>query len=151
MDNFSMSLIFQEKEAKIYEGLTTQINEWWTEMFEGSARAAGQTFTIRFGPQVFKTMRVEELIKNEKVVWRVEDALIDLPELVNKKEWVNTRIIWDLSTSSDGTLLKVTHMGLTPKAECYDLCSSGWQSFLYSFNKFINTGVGTPFTLAEAD
>jgi len=114
MDNFSMSLIFQEKEDKIYEGLTTQISEWWTEMFEGSAR-------------------------------------IDLPELVNKKEWVNTRIIWDLSTRSDSTLLKVTHMGLTSKAECYALCSSGWQSFLYSFNKFITTGVGTPFTLAEAD
>ena len=146
-----MSLIFQEKEDKIYEGLTTQISEWWTEMFEGSARTVDQTFTIRFGSQVFKTMKVEELIKNRKVAWLVEDALIDLPELVNKKEWVNTRIIWDLSTRSDSTLLKVTHMGLTSKAECYDLCSSGWQSFLYSFNKFITTGVGTPFTLAEAD
>lgn len=120
-------------------------------MFEGSGRAAGETFTIRFGSQVFKTMLVEELIKNKKVAWRVEDALIDLPELVNKKEWINTQIVWDLSTHLNGTLLKVTHIGLTPDAECYELCSSGWNSFLYSFDKFINTGAGTPFTLAEAD
>ncbi|WP_407429422.1 SRPBCC family protein [Arcticibacter sp.] len=151
MDNFSTSLIFQEKEDKIYDGLTTYISAWWTDMFEGSANMEGQTFTIRFGPQVFKTIRVEELIKNKKVAWRVVDALIDLPELGNKKEWVNTRIIWELSTHSNGTALRVTHIGLTPEAECYELCSSGWKSFLYSFNKFINTGVGTPFTLAEAD
>ena len=108
-------VFFQEKEDKIYEGLTTQISEWWTEMFQGSALTVGQSFTIRFGSQVFKTMRVEELIKNRKVAWRVEDALIDLPELVNKKEWVNTRIIWDLSTSSNRTFLKMTHMDLTQR------------------------------------
>lgn len=151
MDSFSMSLTFQQKEDKIFQGLTTQINEWWTEMFEGSGRTVGQTFTIRFGSQVFKTMLVEELITNKKVAWRVQDALIDLPELVNKREWINTRIVWDLSTHQNGTLLKVTHIGLTPSTECYELCSSGWQSFLYSFDKFINTGVGTPFTLTEAD
>jgi len=151
MDNFSMNLIFQEKEDKIYEGLTSQINQWWTEMFEGSAQTVGQTFTIRFGPQIFKTMVVEELIRNKNVVWRVQDAFIDLPELDNKKEWINTRIVWELSIHPEGTLLRLTHIGLTPKAECYDLCSSGWQSFLYSLDKFIHTGVGTPFTLAETD
>lgn len=151
MDNFSTGIFLEAKEDKIYKGLTEQICEWWTDTFEGSARETGQSFTIRFGSQVFKTMRVEELIRNRKVTWRVEDALIDLPELVNKKEWVNTRIIWDISPAPGRTFLKVTHIGLTPETECYNLCSSGWQSFLYSFNKLITTGVGTPFTLTEAD
>lgn len=120
-------------------------------MFEGSAQTVGKTFTIRFGPQIFKTMVVEELIQNKKVAWQVQDAFIDLPELDNKKEWINTRIVWELSILPEGTLLRLTHIGLTPKSECYDLCSSGWLSFLYSLDKFIHTGVGTPFTLAETD
>lgn len=151
MGNFTTSITLQARDDKIFEGLTGQISEWWTEMFEGSAKEVGQTFTIRFGPEVFKTMRVEELTRNKKVIWWVDDALIDLAELVNKKEWVNTRIIWDISTIQNGTSLKVTHIGLTPEIECYELCTSGWQSFLYSFNKFVTTGVGTPFRLVDAD
>lgn len=151
MGNFTTSVILQARDDKIYDGLTQKISEWWTETFEGSAEHAGQTFTIRFGSQVYKTMRVEELIRNKKVIWRVEDALIDLAELVNKKEWVNTRIIWDISATSDGTFLELTHIGLTPETECYELCTSGWQSFLYSFDKFVTTGIGTPFRLVDVD
>lgn len=81
-------------------------------MFEGTAEQPGQTFTIRFGSQVFKTMLVEELVSGKKVVWRVIDALIDLPDLANKTEWINTHMIWDISGTANGTVLQLTHVGL---------------------------------------
>ena len=37
------------------------------------------------------------------------------------------------------------------RIQCYDLCKNGWQSFLYSFNKFLTTGKGVPFSLTESN
>ena len=59
---------------KVYDALTHKIPLWWTELFEGSSSEAGNLFTIRFGDQIHKTMRVNELAANTKVVWLVEDS-----------------------------------------------------------------------------
>lgn len=151
MESFSKTLMVDAKGDEIYEALTESISEWWTKMFEGSAQLQNQTFTIRFGPQVFKTILVEELICNRKVVWRVVDAIIDLPELVKKKEWVDTRIIWEISGSESGSVLKLTHIGLNPDIECYNICVEGWRSFLSSLQNYLTTGVGAPFRLADVN
>jgi hypothetical protein len=116
-------------------------------MFEGSAQEIDHRFTISFGPQVFKTLLVKDLIRDKKVVWEVVDALIDLPELANKKEWVGTSIVWDIVSEEGRVPLHLTHIGLTPEVECYQVCTGGWESFLQSFDKFVTTGSGTPFRL----
>jgi hypothetical protein len=151
MNDFTANLIIHSTGSKIYDSLTNFLHKWWTEMFEGSAHEIGDIFTIRFGSEIHKTMKVEELILNQSVTWLVVDACIDLPELDNKKEWIDTRIIWTISTSASETTLKLTHIGLTPEVQCYDLCKNGWQSFLYSLKKYLNTGIGVPFKLADAD
>lgn len=149
-ESFKTTLVLQAEEKKVYDGLTKSISKWWSEMYEGAAEQPGQTFTIRFGPQVFKTIVVEELIDRKKVVWRVVDALIDLPGLTQKTEWVNTCIVWDIFETTSGTKLDLTHIGLNPAVECYNICVGGWQSFLHSFEKFVTTGLGTPFRLSDA-
>jgi len=149
-ESFKTTLILQAEERKIYDALTKSISAWWSEMFEGSAEQQGETFTIRFGSQVFKTMLIEELVSGKKVVWRVVDAVIDLPDLANKSEWIYTYIVWDIFSTDRGTVLELTHVGLNSDMECYAVCVAGWESFLYSFEKFVNTGVGAPFRLADA-
>ncbi|NJO02611.1 MAG: hypothetical protein HC880_13840 [Bacteroidia bacterium] len=66
MDNFKKTIIIQATYKKVFDALTNSITNWWTEMFEGISNQQGQTFTIRFGANVFKTMEVEELIPNKK-------------------------------------------------------------------------------------
>lgn len=145
MDNFKKSIIIQATDNKVFDALTNSITKWWTEMFEGNSNEKGQIFTIRFGKNIFKTMAVEELIPNQKVVWNVTDSLIDIPDLKNKTEWINTKIVWEISSKDDQTLLHLTHIGLTPQVECYDICEVGWHNFTDSLTEFINTGIGTPF------
>ena len=145
MDDFKKLIILQATEQSIYEALTSSIPKWWTEVFEGTSNVQGETFTIRFGANVFKTLKVEELIPNTKVVWKVTNSLIDIPELKNKKEWINTKIVWEISTQNGNTELSLTHLGLTPQIECYDICESGWQNFTDSLTTFIMTGNGKPF------
>jgi hypothetical protein len=147
MNDYKTRINFTSTESKIYNSLTKDIPKWWTEMFEGVSNEQGQTFTVRFGSSVYKTILVEELILNKKIVWRVVDSLIDIPDLKNKTEWINTVIIWEISAQQDKTLLTLTHVGLTPQIECYTICESGWQNFTNSLTDFINAGIGKPFKI----
>lgn len=148
MDNFKKTIALETTANSIYEALTNAIDKWWTEMLEGISNQQGQIFTIRFGPNVFKTMLVEELVPGEKVIWRVTDSLIDIPELKNKTEWIDTRIVWEIFSADNKTVLHLTHFGLTPQIECYNICEMGWYQFTDSLKSFIETGKGNPFRLS---
>jgi len=147
MSNFKKTIIYSASDKAVYDALTNSISKWWTEMFEGISNEQGQTFTVSFGANVFKTMLVEELVPNQKVVWNVKDSLIDIPDLKNKAEWINTKIVWEIDSRDNQTELHLTHFGLTPQVECYNICQNGWQNFTDSLTRFINTGVGNPFKL----
>lgn len=147
MNNFTSTIILQSTPQKVYAALTGAIDQWWTEVVDGNAQEAGHIFSVGFGPQVRKTMMVETLIPGKKVSWLVVDALIDLPELKNKIEWIGTRIVWEISGNTEGTVLELKHMGLTREVECYQVCTEGWQHFLRSFEQYISTGTGMPFRL----
>lgn len=150
MENYKKTILFDKSAITIYDALTKSITKWWTTDFEGVSNIQGQTFTIRFGTNVFKTMRVEELITGKRVVWVVTDSLIDIPELKNKTEWISTKIVWEISTVNDKTEVHLTHYGLTPQVECYNICESGWQNFTQSLAAFVITGNGNPFKPAGA-
>ncbi len=145
MDNFKKTIIIQATDNKVFDALTNSINKWWTEMFEGTSSQQGQFFTISFGTNVFKTMKVEELIKNKKVVWNVTESLIDIPDLKNMTEWLNSKIVWEILSKDNQTELHLTHFGLTPQVECYNICQDGWHNFTESLTEHIITGIGKPF------
>lgn len=149
MTHFTRTLHFQAPASRVFACLTTEVPSWWTEQFEGASNGAGKSFTVRFGPDVFKTIRVADLRANEQVVWQVIDSLIDIPELQHNTEWNGTRIVWELSMQQNRTTLVLTHMGLTPQVACYAVCATGWQAFTDSLRAFIDTGEGTPFRMAS--
>lgn len=83
----------------------------------------------------------------KKIVWLVTDSLIDIPDLKNQTEWINTKIAWEIFSKDNQTELTLTHFGLTPQIECYNICENGWHNFTSSLVEFINTGKGNPFKL----
>ena len=145
VENYTYSVEVETTEDKAYEALTQQIPLWWTEMFEGSSAHVDDVFTIRFGSSIYKTMRVKELMPDAKVTWYVEDSLIALPELKNQTEWIGTTIVWDIKRKEEITYLKVTHIGLNPDVECYEICVGGWVQFIHSLKVFLETGKGSPY------
>lgn len=147
MENYSQTILLNATADQVFSALTNHIPLWWTEMFEGSANKQGDRFTIRFGDNIFKTMKVQELSADAKVVWLVEDSLIDVPGLTKQKEWIGTTIIWEIIPKESNTELKLTHIGLSPEVECYEICSGGWQQFIGSLKLFLETGTGTPYKI----
>lgn len=129
--NYKYSIRISKDARKVFQSLTKHIPDWWTEDFTGSSRSIHDKFTVRFGP-TFKTMKVVELFPGQKVVWECTDTLIDIPELPRNTEWQGTRIVWDIEKEVEYTKLTLTHIGLTPKVACYEICEKGWESFMES-------------------
>lgn len=145
MKNYINTLRLNAKNDIVFNALTKEIPLWWTEMFDGSANMQGNNFTVSFGDNVYKTMRVVELVQNSKVLWYVENSLIAVPELINQTEWIGTSIVWQITSEENNTELQLTHIGLNVNIECYDICTRGWKQFTDSLKQFVETGEGKPF------
>ncbi len=68
-------------------------------------------------------------------------------------DWVGTAPTFELferddgqCVSDDGCELRFRHVGLAPLLTCYGACELGWDRFLGSLVRFVETGQGEPFT-----
>lgn len=148
-DNFQYEIAVNASPDRVFTSITREIPLWWTEMFEGESGKTNDVFTVRFGPAVFKTMRMEEIVPGEKIVWFVTDTLMDIPEIKNKREWLHTRIVWLLKSEEANTRIQVTHFGLNPAIECYEVCATGWRQFCSSLKSHLEKGKGMPFKINQ--
>jgi hypothetical protein len=114
---------------------------WWGITFTGSAEKQNDEFIVKMGGESFFNFTVIELIPGKKVVWLVTDC--NMPWYTDKKEWANTRLIFDLAEDNGVTTLKFTHEGLTPDVECYKDCEPGWTHWIKtSLFSYFTTGEG---------
>lgn len=144
MKNYQNQISTKSNIENVFIALTKNIDKWWTRDFEGTADKIGDEFTITFGT-TFKSMKVEELITNKKIVWKCIDALIDITELPNNKEWIGTKIIWEIESINQNVEIKITHLGLNKEVACFDICNQGWNSFLESLRLLLEENKGKPF------
>lgn len=62
----------------------------------------GSVITFRFGDRGFFDMKVLELQPEKRVVWEVVGG---------PKEWIGTKVIWDLSPEGAGTTIRFKQQG----------------------------------------
>jgi uncharacterized protein YndB with AHSA1/START domain len=150
MKHFQHSLSIAASPAAVYAALTTTdgLRGWWTRDCEGAGEVGG-TIHFRFGT-CFKDMRIERLEPDRAVGWRCTRAHIVAESVTRPDEWVGTQLVFSISDQGQGrTRLDFEHIGLVPSLECYSLCSASWQQFLGSLQQYVETGEGTPYTLAR--
>jgi len=119
-----------------------RVSEWWTSIVEGKARHLNDVFTVRLGG-TFETFKVVEIVPNKRIVWEVVDSYHGWLE--NTREWIGTKIVWEISPQKDTTQIDITHVGLTPHLECYTDCKRGWDGYIKkSLFTFLTEGKGKP-------
>lgn len=121
----------------------SRVSEWWAKDFEGKSEKPDDVFMIRFQNGDRYKMRVSESIPNTKITWDV----IDCYQVWHDKhtEWVGTKIVWEVVPGTDGTEVKMKHVGLVPECESFDKCSLAWNYLMeISLPSFLNSGKGIP-------
>lgn len=71
-------------------------------------------------------IKLIELVTDKKLVYQVVDNQFSFTK--DKSEWINTKLIFELSNEGDNTEVKFTHEGLVPEYECYNICFDSWEA-----------------------
>ncbi len=119
----------------------SNIPDWWGITFTGSSEKKNDKFIVKMSGESFFNFTVAELIPGKRIVWVVTDC--NMPWYSDKKEWTNTRLIFDVAENNGTTELNFTHEGLTPEVECYNDCVPGWTHWITtSLLSYLTTGKG---------
>ena len=99
-----------------YKALATRegLAGWWTNDTRGESAVDG-VLEFRFAPHGGFDMKVLELEPGKRVLWKVVDG---------PKEWIGTRIRWDLREDGDYTIVMFKHEGWKEPVEFMHHCST---------------------------
>jgi hypothetical protein len=136
-NNFQVTILVDQTSQEVFN-LLLDVDKWWSglyvETIEGESHQLNDEFTFKAGGGVhYSKQKLIELMPNKKVVWQVTDS--NLSFLSDPKEWVDTKISFELSQEGDKTKVTFTHAGLIPQLECYGSCSSAWTEYLGNLRK----------------
>jgi hypothetical protein len=140
--HFNLQLQFKESTTELFKKLC-MISEWWSTDWEGACEKLNDEFTVHFGAS-FVNFEVVEIVPENNMIWMVKNCYWAFLE--NKADWNGTVIIWEITSKGVISQLSLTHVGLVPGKECYDICREGWG--LYAGNslyRLITEGQGIPF------
>lgn len=116
---------------------------WWSEDIEGETDKPGETFFYHYKDIHLCKIKFIEAIQDRKLVYQV--LANEFSFIEDKTEWVNSRMVFDISKEDGQTKVVLTHEGLTPAHECYNICHDAWTGFIQnSLKNLINTGKGQP-------
>lgn len=144
MENNNYSSTFKvDKDASTTFKAIKHFRAWWSEEIEGNTEKLGETFLYHYKDIHLCKLKLEEEIPNVKLVYLVTDNEFNF--IKDKTEWVNTKLIFDISKDGKQTKVSFTHEGLTPLDECFEICNDSWANYIQgSLKNLIETGIGNP-------
>src|ERR1700754_714146 len=112
--NFSATIEVSKSQQYVFDRITNDVAKWWGgKDLTGGTKKLNDEFIIHHPGAHYSKQRLMEVIPNEKIVWLVTESTLDwLQE--DKQEWENTKMIFEITTRGDKTILHFTHEGLVP-------------------------------------
>ena len=116
---------------------------WWSEDIEGNTDTLNETFFYHYKDIHLCKIKLIEAVPSKRLVYLVIENEFNF--INDKTEWVNSKLVFDISEASGKTNITFTHEGLTPSDECYEVCHDAWTTYIgSSLKNFIDTGIGNP-------
>ncbi|KIA98578.1 MULTISPECIES: SRPBCC family protein [unclassified Flavobacterium] len=151
MDNqdFTTSILVDQSPKEAFDAITN-VRGWWSEEIEGGTAKLGDVFKYHYKDVHICKMKLIEVIPNKKIVWDVLEN--DFNFTTDKSEWVGTKVIFEINQKDNKTEVRLTHQGLVPDYECYDICFNAWTNYIQnSLYNLITTGKGQPNLKEEVE
>jgi hypothetical protein len=119
------------------------VRGWWSEEIEGSTDKLNDVFAYHYEDVHRCKMKLTEVVTGKKVVWLVLENYFKFTE--DTTEWTGTKIIFEITEKDNKTEIRMTHQGLVPEYECYNICKDAWTNYIQnSLRSLITTGKGQP-------
>jgi hypothetical protein len=136
--NFTTTISVDQSPEGVFKAINN-VRGWWSGEIEGDTGRLDAEFTYRYKDVHRSKQRVTEFVPGKKVVWHVLDS--ELSFAIDKSEWNDTDIVFDISEKNGKTELRFTHEGLVPGFECYGSCSNAWGTLINeNLRKLIRAG-----------
>jgi Activator of Hsp90 ATPase homolog 1-like protein len=140
--NFTTSITVDKDISSTFNSIKN-FRGWWSQDIEGNTDRLNDTFFYHYKDVHLSKIKLIEMVADKKLVYQVIANQFNFTK--DKTEWVNTKLIFDLTTEGDKTKVVFTHEGLVPEYECYNVCHDAWTSYIHgSLKNFIETGKGKP-------
>lgn len=138
--DFKTTLLLNATPHEVYEAVN-RTNDWWQGDIVGNTDALQSLFRYTMGDVHYSEQKIVALVPDQKVMWQITNSQLSFTKI--KNEWTGTSICFEISKEGNQTKLVFTHVGLSPKLECYEACSNAWEQLIQkSLKSLITTGKG---------
>ncbi|PHS37070.1 MAG: hypothetical protein COA91_10920 [Robiginitomaculum sp.] len=131
MDNYTAVINTDKSPKDAFIVVSQDIGSWWSE-FEGSLNKLGDEAIFSFKPNpttwTFRVTGYEEQRYFELACVKANHPHEGLPATI-REEWLGTKLIFEIEPDGDGSKITLTHKGLVPRLDCYEVCVGGWDHF----------------------
>jgi len=140
--DLTVTIVVDKSPKEAFDAINN-VRGWWSEEVKGGTEKLNDEFTYKARDLHRCTMRLIEVIPNQKVVWLVVDNYFSFTK--DQTEWIGTKVIFEISEKDGKTQIQFMHQGLVPQHECYEVCSNAWIGYITgSLYNLITTGKGEP-------
>ena len=140
--DFTTTILVDQTPNEAFKAIKN-FKAWWSEDIEGETDKLGETFFYHYQDVHLCKIKLIKIVPNEQLVYQVMANEFSFTK--DKSEWVNTKLVFDISAEGTQTRVKFTHEGLVPEYECYNVCHDAWTGFIQkSLKNLIVTGKGQP-------
>ena len=141
-NSFHSTILVNKSPAQVFDDIKN-FQGWWSEEIDGNTDKLNEPFFYHYKDIHLCKIKLVEMIPEKRLVYQVIENEFNFVKDIT--EWVDTRLIFDISTEGGQTKIKFIHDGLVPEYECYQVCNDAWSSYIgKSLKNLIETGKGNP-------
>lgn len=140
--NYTSTIIVDKTPTDAYNAVKN-FRGWWSEDIDGATDKLNEEFFYHYKDVHLCKMKLIEAVPDKRLVYLVLDNQFNF--IKDKSEWINTKLIFEISKENNKTKVQFTHEGLTPDYECYNVCKDAWTKYINgSLKGLIENGKGEP-------
>ncbi|WP_309640538.1 SRPBCC domain-containing protein [Flavobacterium sp.] len=140
--DYTTVILVDQPPKQVFDAVNN-VRGWWSEEIEGNTDKLNDVFKYHYEDVHRCQIKLIEVVPYEKVVWLVVDNYFKFTQ--DESEWTGTKVIFEISEKDGKTKLQMTHQGLVPQYECFEICKDAWTNYIQnSLRSLITNGKGMP-------